>query len=365
MSESLTLIVAGDPAQLTGGYVYDARIAEALQAQGVPVEVIGLEGRFPEPDSVAADALEQALASQAEGTRVVIDGLAMCGLPDVVAAHGKRLDLTALVHHPLADETGLNDAERTRFAISETRALAAVGRVIATSTFTARRLADFDVPAEKVAVVEPGVASAPLAATSNDDGDASRTQRLLCVATLTPRKGHDLLVEALAPLADRDWQCDFIGGLDRDPAHLARVKALIETHGLDERIHLLGERPHDALDAAYHHADLFVLPSHYEGYGMVVVEALAHGLPVITTTGGALAHTLPEAAGVKVPPGEVAALSDALRRWFDEPELRQDLRRGAREARGRQYSWAEAGETFMAALCRPAVGSNGAAREAP
>lgn len=348
MSHSLTFIVAGDPAQLTGGYVYDARIAAALRSQGWSIDVIGLGGSFPEPDSASAHALDDALAKQPNGTRVVIDGLAMGGLPEVVAKHGERLDLTALVHHPLADETGLDDAQRTQFMISETRALSATCRVIATSAFTARRLADFNVAPERIAVVEPGVDASPLAVSANADRDG--TQQLLCVATLTPRKGHDVLIDALAQLGKHDWQCDCIGALDRDLAHARAMTAKILQHGLGNRLHLLGGREPEALNDAYHDADVFVLPSHYEGYGMVVSEALARGLPVITTTGGALAHTLPREAGLAVPPGDVAAFAEALRRWFEEPELRQRLRAGARHARENLSDWNAAGAAFARAL---------------
>lgn len=348
MSHSLTFIVAGDPAQLTGGYVYDARIAAALRSQGWDIDVIGLGGSFPEPDSTSARALEDALARQPNDTRVVIDGLAMGALPEIVAKHSERLDLTALVHHPLADETGLDEAQRTRLALSETRALSTTRRVIATSAFTARRLADFDIAAERIAVVEPGVDASPLAVSANADRDG--TQRLLCVATVTPRKGHDVLIDALAQIGKQDWQCDCIGALDRDLAHARAMTAKILQHGLGNRVHLLGEREPEALNAAYHDADVFVLPSHYEGYGMVVSEALARGLPVITTTGGALAHTLPREAGLAVPPGDVTALADALRRWFEDPELRQHLRVGARQARENLSDWNAAGAAFARAL---------------
>lgn len=347
MSETLTLIVAGDPQQLTGGYVYDARIADALREQGWQVDVVGLDGRFPEPDDVASRSLDDALADQPDGARVVIDGLAMGALPEVIARHAGRLDLTALVHHPLADETGLDEAQRTRFAISETRALAGVSRVIVTSPFTARRLADYDVAAERIAVVEPGVERLPLPA-ERDDG----ATRLLCVATVTPRKGHDVLVDALATLADRDWRCDCIGGLDRDADHVDHVRERITATGLEARFRLLGERPPSQLGSAYQDADLFVLPSYYEGYGMVISEALAHGLPVITTTGGALAHTLPAEAGLQVPPGDADALADALARWFDDAELRRTLRDGARRAREALQDWSAAGRAFAGALQR-------------
>ncbi len=352
---TLSLIVPGDPGQLTGGYIYDARIVAALREQGWQVAVIGLDGRFPEPDGQAADALEETLAGHADGARVVIDGLAMSGLPEVVARHAERLDLTALIHHPLADETGLDPAQRTRFTISETRALGAVGRVIVTSAFTARRLADFDVPAERITVIEPGVARAPLS--PRVTADQPGPTRLLCVATITPRKGHDVLIEALARLADRDWQATCIGGLDRDVGHVRHVHERIAAHGLEARITLAGERAHDQLIDAYQDADLFVLPSHYEGYGMVISEALAHGLPVITTTGGALAHTLPREAGIAVPPGDAQALSEALERWFDDPELRQRLRQGAQRARDELADWSEAGHAFAKALERDPVGA--------
>ncbi|SHE99052.1 Glycosyltransferase involved in cell wall bisynthesis [Modicisalibacter ilicicola DSM 19980] len=350
MSPSLTLIVAGDPEQFTGGYLYDARIVEALRRQDWNVEVIGLEGSFPEPDETAAQALEEALARQPDGTRVVIDGLAMGGLPEIVAAHRERLTLTALIHHPLADETGLDPAQRTRFTLSETLALGAVGRIIATSPYTARRLADFAVPAERVAVIEPGVEPAPLARRGADD--PTTRQHLLCVATVIPRKGHDVLLEALSRLRDRDWQCDCIGALDRDKDHAATIADELREQGLEGRIRLLGERSPDALREAYQNADLFILPSRYEGYGMVITEALARGLPVITTTGGALAHTLPEEAGLSVPPDDPEALADALQRWFDDPELRTRLRDGAGKARSALKDWHAAGQAFAAALLR-------------
>jgi len=341
------LIVAGDPSQLTGGYVYDARIVKALRGNGWKIDVVGLDGRFPEPDAVASHALDSALTALPDGSQAVIDGLAMGGLPAIVERHASRLTITALVHHPLADETGLGAPEQQRFRISETRALAAVENVIVTSVYTARRLADFAVPAEKIAVIEPGVEIGQLAS-----GDGSKTPRLLCIATVTPRKGQDLLVEALAGLTSLPWQCDLIGALDRADAYVGKVREAIARHQLNERIQLLGSQPGEHLDRYYRQADLFVLPSHYEGYGMVITEALAHGLPVVTTTGGALAHTLPDAAGIKVPPGDVSALRDALKRMLKEPETYRRYQAGARKVRETLSDWNAAADAFGEALKR-------------
>ena len=350
MSQRFTLVVAGDPAQRTGGYIYDAHIVSALRDQGWDSDVIGLVGRFPDADAEAAAALSQALESLPVGALVVIDGLAMGALPDVVAEHAQRLDITALLHHPLGDELGLSDADQQRFHLSELSALTHAERIIVTSHFTARRLPElaayYAIPlVARVTVVEPGVAQAPVSPAA-DPGEALR---LLCVATLTPRKGQDILVKALAGVAGDHWQCDCYGGA-RDTEFAQRVEQLIEQHGLQTSVYLHGECDSETLESAYRHAHALVLPSWYEGYGMVVTEALAHGLPVITTTGGALRDTLPAGAGLSVEPGDSEALQDALSRFCNDAELRHQLRQGAVQARDELTDWQAAGAAFAEAL---------------
>lgn len=344
MSLGCSFIVAGDPAQLTGGYIYDARIVAALRALGWRVELVGLGGRFPIPDPEARQALQHVLAARPHGARVVIDGLVLGGLPDVVAAHARRLAITALIHHPLADETGLGETARAALFASERAALAGARSVITTSAFTARRLADYGVPAAHVSVVEPGVDASPLAPADKEP------PRLLCVATLTPRKGHLLLVDALARLDHLPWSCEFVGSLARDPVHAEQVATAIAARGLAGRIRLRGEQVQEALGEAYSAADLFVLPSWFEGYGMVVTEALAFGLPVLTTRGGALADILPPGTGLQVTPGDVDALAQALHALLEGPALRHRLRDGARRARLGLRRWEAAGQGFAGAL---------------
>ncbi|HAA45129.1 MAG: group 1 glycosyl transferase [Halomonas sp. 54_146] len=360
MSRRLSLIVAGDPAQRTGGYLYDAHIVSALREQGWEIDVIGLAGNFPDADATASSALAQALESLADHASVVIDGLAMGALPEVVANHSQRLDITALLHHPLGDELGLNEADQQRFHRSELAALAAVKRIIVTSHFTARRLpelaARYGMPLKaNVTVVEPGVAQAPISPSADSPSEDSpaaepeETLRLLCVATLTPRKGQDILVHALAGVERGRWRCDCFGAA-RDAAFTDSVQALIDKHQLGDWVTLHGECDSETLESAYRHAHALVLPSWYEGYGMVVTEALAHGLPVITTTGGALRDTLPAGAGLSVEPGDSQALQDALSRFCTDPELRQQLRQGAIHARNALSDWQAAGAAFAGAL---------------
>ena len=344
MTHRLDFIVPGDPAQRTGGYLYDTHIVTELRRLGWTVAVHGLLGRFPEADATARDALERTLATLPSGRLVVVDGLALGGLPEVAIRHGCRLRLVALVHHPLADERGLSLARRHCLLASERAALAAVGRVITTSPWTARRLADFGLQPSRVRTVEPGVTPLALAPA---DGEPPR---LLCVGTVSPRKGQDLLVRALARLRDTPWHCDSIGSSTRDPDFAGAVAGLIHEAGLDDRIQFHGECDDARLRAAYAGADLFVLPSHYEGYGMVVTEAIAAGLPVLTTTGGALSETLPPGAGIAVPPDDVDALTEALAALIGDRARRHALREGARKARAALRDWPQAGAEFAAAL---------------
>ena len=349
MSRRVDLVVPGDPAQLTGGYLYDANIAASLRAQGWTVTVHGLPGRFPDADAQAREALDATLSALPAGRQVVIDGLALGGLPELAHAHAGRLDLIALIHHPLADEGGLCTTLQRCLLASERAALAAARTVITTSRHTARRLAHFGVRPNRLQVVEPGVRALPLAAADAD------IPKLLCVASLTPRKGHGLLAAALARVADLNWQCDCIGSLARDPVHAGTIAAQIAAAGLDGRVRLSGECTDDALCAAYAAADLFVLPSRYEGYGMVITEAVAAGLPVLTTSGGALGETLPHGAGLALPVDDVDTFASALRDLLSNREHRLQLRDGARRARSSLRDWTRAGFEFATALDRHAA----------
>lgn len=346
----LTMIVPGDPDQPTGGYRYDARVAAELRELGIQVDVIGLAGRFPDADEQARTALDLALRALPDRHVAVIDGLALGGLPGVAQRHRRRLSLIALVHHPLADETGLAPDRRQHLLDTEAEALAACSRIVTTSEFTARRLTELglvsaDRSPDSIGVAPPGVD--PAAVSNPSD---STTQRLLCVGSLVPRKGQDLLIGALAGLGNLPWRLELVGDPDRDPEFAERLRVQIDRHNLAGRITIRGVQGADALDASYRDADLLVVPSHYEGYGMVVTEALARALPMIATTGGALADTVPPAAALQVPPGDPDALAGALCRWFDEPGLRAEKQAGAEAARCSLGGWAATARSFAEAL---------------
>ncbi|KZD12522.1 glycosyltransferase family 4 protein [Oceanibaculum pacificum] len=330
---TLHFLLPGDPATRTGGYLYDSRMMRELADLGWHVAHHRLADRFPFPDRQALDQAAALLAGLPDGALALIDGLALGAMPGAVAAQAGRLRIVGLVHHPLAEETGLDDAQRRSLFDSERAALAPLRRIIVTSPFTAQALAAYGVPADRVTTIMPGTDPADPAR-----GSGGPALGLLTVGSLTPRKGHDVLLTALARLRHRDWRLTLAGGA-RDPATARRVKEFIENNDLPDRVSLVGEIDEAALARLYDSADLFVLASHYEGYGMVFAEALARGLPVIGTTGGAIPTTVPREAGLLVPPGDAPALADALARVLDDPALLARLRAGALAARNSLPDW--------------------------
>ncbi|WP_417566863.1 glycosyltransferase [Marinobacter sp.] len=346
----IEFLVPGDPGQNTGGYRYVRKLVEALNERGHKARVTGLPGRFPRPDYDALNALDQQLGAMPDGACVVLDGLAMGGLPEVVNKHHERLQLLALVHHPLADETGLSEADRDWLFGAEKRALTFVSGVVTTSRPTAARLADYDVPAAAVRVAEPGVTGVAARASPETEPAHNRVPRLLCVAHLSPRKAQHQLVEALKSLKAIPWHCTLAGSGTRDAVYGKSVRKLIREAGLGSRIELTGELGETELTDLYRQSDFFVFPSLYEGYGMVIDEALAAGLPVISSDGGALASTGARPGVVQYCAGDVRALASRIRCWLESPEELQHARKLARKESRRIRSWQDTATDFMAAI---------------
>lgn len=324
----------GDLDTPTGGYHYDRRLIDELRTLGLDVIAVPLPDRFPFPDERAREESWRLLAALPDGAVVIFDGLAFGALDDVAIAEAERLRIIALCHHPLALESGLDATQQQAFRASETRALQCTHAVVVTSDHTGRILAkDYGVPPERIVVALPGTDRVPFAAC---DGDPLR---LLTVASLTRRKAHDVLIEALAPLTSLPWQARFVGGVDFDPVWAEELQDRVNHLQLQDRIRFVGAV--DDLQAEYQNADVFVLPSRFEGYGMVFAEALAAGLPVIAARAGAVPDVVPETAGLLVPPDDVEALSDALRRLLLSEDLRRQLQAGARSAAAALPSWSD------------------------
>lgn len=344
MSE-IVFAIPGDLSLPTGGYAYDRRLLAEWREMDVTARHLPLPGSFPHPSEADLAETGRAILSSPYDSVLLIDGLAYGAFPEGIAA-GLAGRVVALVHHPLGLETGLSPVQAAEFVRRETAALRHASAVVVTSEATKRLLvADFGLPAGRITVAEPGVDPAQRAV-----GSGGESVELLAVGSLVPRKGYDVLIAALAGLADKPWGLTIVGADDRAPETTAALKAQIAADGLSGRIRLTGALEQTELHAAYGEADLFVMPSLFEGYGMVLTEAVARGLPILCTTGGAAAETVPDTAALKVPPGDVAAFRAGLARLIDDAEERRQRADAAWQAASTLPRW-HGTATIVADVC--------------
>ena len=323
-----------DPGRPSGGNTYDRRVCEGLAAQGWAVEVEAVPGSWPHPNAAARALLADVVGRIPDGAVVLLDGLVASTAPEVLVPQAGRLHLVALVHMPLGHGPA-NAVVREREG-----AVLGVARAVVTTSAWARRtlLQLYDLPPDRVRVAEPGVDAADLAPGTATAG------ALLCVAAVTPGKGHDVLLDALSTMPELRWHCRCVGSLDRDPAFARRLRLRSADLGLGQRLSFPGPGAGAELERSYAAADLLVLASRGETYGMVVTEALARGLPVVAADVGGVPEALGHAGdgsrpGALVPPGDPAGLGAVLRAWLGDADLRHRWRRAARERRATLAPW--------------------------
>jgi glycosyltransferase involved in cell wall biosynthesis len=339
-----------NPGQPTGGNIYDQRVCAGLAEAGWDVLVTAVAGAWPDPGSAARADLTRIVSAIPDGETVLIDGLIASPAAAQLLPHTGRIRMTVLLHMPLA--TALDAPADASAQCSERIVLRAATGVVVTSEWTRQQvLARYAIPARRVHVARPGAdrVAAP-----------ARPVRghLICVGVLSRHKGQDLLVDALAGLAERDWHCVLAGPIDRDPGFVEQLQARIIRLGYGDRVSLTGVLTGAALSNAYATADLLVAPSRTETYGMTVTEALAHGLPVIAAAVGGLPEALGSTAdgtrpGQLVPPGDPAALAAALGRWLADERHRNRLRTAARQRRSTLHGWEQTTKEIANALSRP------------
>ena len=348
-----------DPARPSGGNTYDRQVCRGLAALGWAVHEHAVPGAWPRPGEVGHTALARAVRRIPDGAVVLLDGLVASTAPETLVQEARRLRQVVLVHMPLGHRPP--DIEAVAVRAREREVLGAAAAVVTTSAWTRHRLGElYALPADRVQVAEPGVEAACLAP-GTAAGDS-----LLCVAALTPDKGHDVLLDGLAMATDLTWRCECVGSLVRDPTFADSVRRRARSGGLGGRVRFPGARIGGELDRAYAAADLLVLPSRAETFGMVVTEALARGLPVLASEVGGVTEALGHGEdgarpGLLVPPGDPAALGVALRAWLEDAELRDRLRLAARGRRAKLRPWATTASAVADVLADVAARAQGRA----
>ncbi|MGR3513033.1 MAG: glycosyltransferase family 4 protein [Paracoccaceae bacterium] len=340
---SVAFAVPGKITNLTGGTIYDRRVIDGLRTSGTRVTHIELPGSFPNPTPEDMRRSFDLLAEVTADVPLVVDGLAFGALStDGVAKI--RAPLFPLVHHPLAEESGLSDEAQGHFLQTERDNLRLARHVFVPSPHTAAILSEtYSVPEASITIARPGTDRPKLKATP------STPPLILAVGNLAPRKGHDVLLQALAEIKDLDWTAMIVGG-PLDPDYTQELRRLHRAFGFDTRVSLAGQVSADALAGLYATATLFALATRYEGYGIVFDEALSHGLPIVSCDAGAVRDTVPPEAGILTLPDAPQAFAQALRRMLSEPVQRQAFAEAALQAGQRLPSWTDTAQHFARVL---------------
>ena len=333
-----------DLARPSGGNVYDRHVLRGLGRLGRTVLELPVAGRWPTPTMGDLLELDTLLVGIPEGSVVLVDGLVASGAAAVLPRYAGRLRIVVLLHMPIGPDPG------------EGRVLASAAAVVTTSAWSRERIRSW-YGLRNVHVALPGVD--PVDPGTPHGGPGGGTS-FLCVAAVHPGKGHDLLLEALAALGDRAWTLTCVGSLDVDPDHVSALQTQVYARSWERRVIFTGPLAGRSLAAAYGVADLLVLPSRTESFGMVVVEALANGLPVVATAVGGVPEALGRAPvgalpGMLVPPEDPDALAGALRAWLDDPGLRERLGRAAAGRRPTLRRWSRTAEDVASVLDRVAA----------
>ncbi len=345
MRRPLVFAVPGDINQRTGGTIYDKRLLAALRELGHAVALVELPATFPNPsDAEMAQAIE-ALAVCPSDQPVIVDGLAL-GAMDPSRLDRVKAPLIGMIHHPLGLETGL-PPEQARFLIERERAnLARTRHVFVPSPHTARTLVDtFDVPSERITIITPGFE------TRAEPSAPQSPPLILSVGLLAERKGHDVLIRALARLTDLGWQ-GVIVGKPHEPAVAAALASQLKESDLGQRLALAGEVGDAELDDLYSRAAIFALATRYEGYGIVFGEALVRGLPIVSCRTGAVPDTVPADCGLLVEVDDDEAFAASLRRLLENDDLRDRMSRNARAHGIALPTWLDSARSASAIIDR-------------
>jgi glycosyltransferase involved in cell wall biosynthesis len=339
------LIIYGDLETISGGYLYDRKLVEYLRGQGDRVEIISLPWRNylrHISDNFSASLLKQL-------TSLPIDVLVQDELnhPSLFLLNGSLAQrcaypLVSIVHHLRSSE--LRPAWQNRlYVCPERRYLSSVDTFIFNSRTTKQAVEHL------LHKSVPGMIAYPSGDRFSPEITAEEIKRrawrpgplqLLFLGNIIPRKGLHVLFEALGRLPKQVWELTVIGRTDVDPGYTRRVKSQAASSGILERVHFSGPLGDDELAAALAGHHLLVVPSSYEGYGIVYLEGMGFGLPSVGTQSGAAGEIIThDQDGILIPPGDAVYLATIIRELAQDRQRLQAMSLSARRRFERQPTW--------------------------
>ncbi|UJW87633.1 glycosyltransferase family 4 protein [Devosia sp. SL43] len=334
MFTAAAFAIPGDATQKTGGYIYEYELLQALRRSGRTMHHLELGAGFPNPSADETAAAIAAMAALPPDMPLIIDGL-VYGSIDTAGLRTVAAPIIAMIHHPLGLETGLAPAPAQFLLEREADNLQLAQAVLVPSPHTARILVQqFNVPDGKITVAPPGFRAA------DPEHRPQSPPLILSVGILAERKGHDVLVAALGRIRELDWQAAIVGKT-HDASVERALRRQIADLGLEDRIILSGLLSDEAVIEHYRQATLFALATRYEGYGIVLGEAMLHGLPIVTCNTGAVPDTVAKGAGILVAVDDVDGFAQALRLVLTQTPVRQEMSRLSAQAGRQLNSWNE------------------------
>jgi glycosyltransferase involved in cell wall biosynthesis len=336
------LILYGSLDTLSGGYLYDRQLVRCLEAHGDRVELISLPWHnYP---LHLTDNWQPALSRRLLHTPFDILLQDELNHPSLAWLNGRlrgrvAYPVVSIVHHLRIQEHHPAHWMPLYRAV-EQRYLEQVDGCIYNSETTRRAVETLIGRSPPHIVAWPAASHLPvLPRVPRAPGDPLR---LLFIGNVIPRKGLATLLTALTLLHGVAWELQVAGDLELEPAHSHAMQKLAAEPRLQPRILFLGRSDSEMLQNALARADLLVVPSQHEGFGIVYLEALQAGVPVIATTGGAAWEMVePGHNGFLIDPGDSGALATLLQRLATHPDELAALQQAAAPSVARFVGWEE------------------------
>jgi glycosyltransferase involved in cell wall biosynthesis len=339
------LVVPGNIHTLTGGYIYDKRMTDGLRLKGHQIQIHSLSGEDPFSSEERSGQCWERLRAVPKGETIIFDSLVFGAIPGFLKEINQNHIIIALIHLPLSYSKNYLNTRLEKLSVSEEEAFSYADRILVTSRFTMDLLVGVGIDPYKIQVVLPGVE-----VFTRKAGWPKLPRNFITVSNYTKNKGYALLIEAMKEIRQLDWTLDCYGDKSFDPKHVGSLSRLIEKYRLTDRIFLHGPVSGKTLAETYVNSDLLIHPSEFETYGMVLTEALAHGIPVVASKGGAITQTVPESMGVFFEVNDSKSLQQILEKLLMDTGNYQALCRETSTYYQRAQTWGKSVEEFEKAI---------------